>query len=76
MTDERSVADIQREIELARATLAGAVDELAYRLNPQRVRTNLQQTLRAKVQSSQGRAVIAGAGALLLLLVVRRVRRH
>ena len=76
MAEQRSVADIQREIEQARTTLAGAIDEIAYRVNPQRVRENVVRTLREKARSPQGRAVVAGAGGLVLFLVVRRLRKH
>jgi hypothetical protein len=73
---ERGVADVQREMEQARGTLASAIDELAYRMDPQRLKANLKQTLRTKAQTPQGKAVIAGVAALLLLRVVRRMRRH
>ena len=76
MAEQRGVADIQREIEQARTTLAGAIDEIAYRVNPQRLRENVVRTLREKAQTPQGRAVIAGAGGLVLFLVVRRLRKH
>lgn len=71
---ERGADDIQREIEQARVSLAGAVDQLAYRTNPKRVGESVKQTLIARAQSPQGRAVLAAAGALVLILVVRRVR--
>jgi hypothetical protein len=76
VAEQRGVADIQREIEQARTTLAGAIDEIAYRVNPQRVRENVVRTLREKAQTPQGRAVIAGAGGLVLFLVVRRLRKR
>ena len=76
MAEQRGVADIQREIEQARTTLAGAIDEIAYRVNPQRIRENVVRTLREKAQTPQGRAVVVGAGGLVLFLVVRRLRKH
>jgi hypothetical protein len=73
---ERSPEEIQRDIEQARASLAVAVDQLAERTNPKRVTNDVKQALAAKARSPQGKAVIAGAGALVLLMIVRRVRRH
>lgn len=73
---ERDAEQIQRDIERARVALGTAVDEIAYRTNPKRVADNAKTTLKQRAQTSQGKAVIAGAGVLLTLLIVRRVRRH
>lgn len=73
---ERGADDIQREIEQARVQLANAVDQLAYRTSPQRLSEQLKATLRAKAQTPKGKAVIAGAGALVVILVIRRVRNR
>jgi uncharacterized protein DUF3618 len=73
---ERSAQDIQRDIERSRAALAEAVDQLAYRTNPKRVSENAKQTLKEKAQTTQGRIVLGVAGALVVLLVVRRIRKH
>lgn len=76
MAVERSADDIQRDIEQARAALAEAVDQLAYRTNPKRVSEKVKASLREKAQTPQGQAVLAGAGLLVLVLVVRRFRKH
>jgi uncharacterized protein DUF3618 len=73
---ERSAEEIQREIEDARASLATAVDQLVYRTNPKRVADNAKQALKDKAQTPEGKAVIAGAGALLVILVIRRIVKH
>lgn len=73
---ERSADDIQREIERARVRLAAAVDQLTYRTNPKRVVENTKATLRQRAQTPQGRAVIGAAGGLVLILIVRRIRKH
>jgi hypothetical protein len=73
---ERSPEEIQRDIEQARAALAVAVDQLAERTSPKRVTNDVKQALVAKASTPQGKAVIGAAGALVLLLVVRRIRRH
>jgi Protein of unknown function (DUF3618) len=73
---ERSADEIQREIEDARVSLAAAVDQLVYRSNPKRALDNAKQTLKDKAQTPEGKAVIAGAGALLVILVIRRIAKH
>jgi hypothetical protein len=73
---ERSADDIQRDIEKARESLAVAVDQLAYRTNPKRIADNAKQSLKDKAQTPQGKAVIAGAGALLVILVIRRIAKR
>jgi len=73
---ERSAEEIQRDIEQSRTALAEAVDQLAYRTNPKRVTDNVKQTLREKAASPQGRVAIGVAGGLVVLLVIRRIRKH
>jgi hypothetical protein len=73
---DRSPEDIQREIEQARVSLAGAVDQLVYRTSPKRLGEQIKQSLKQKAQSPQGRAVIGAAGVVVVLLVVRRVRNR
>ncbi|WP_375489449.1 DUF3618 domain-containing protein [uncultured Jatrophihabitans sp.] len=74
MPDE-SPDDIQRDIERSRAALAAAVDQLAYRGNPTRIVENAKQSVREKANTTQGRVVIGVTGAVLVLLVVRRIRK-
>jgi osmotically-inducible protein OsmY len=73
---DRSPEEIQRDIEQARAGLAEAVDQLAYRTNPRRVSDNAKQALLVKFNSPQGRIVIGVSGGLVLLLIVRRFRNR
>jgi hypothetical protein len=73
---ERTADEIQRDIEQARASLAVAVDQLAYRTNPKRVAEGVKHTLKQKAQTRQGQAVIAGVGLLLAVVVVRRFRKR
>lgn len=73
---ERSADDIQRDIEKSRAALATTVDQLAYRTNPKRVTENVKQSLRERAQSPQGKAVLAAVGGLLVVVVIRRIRKH
>jgi hypothetical protein len=73
---ERSADEIQRDIEQARATLAVSVDELAYRTNPKRVVEGLKKSALDAARTPRGKAVIGGAGALVALLIIRRLRKH
>ena len=76
MAGERTADEIQRDIEQARASLAVAVDQLAERTSPKRLSEQIKQAIIAKAKSPQGQAVIAGTSAVVVILVVRRVRRH
>lgn len=73
---ERTAEQIQGDIEQARDALAVAVDQLAVRTSPKRLVSDTKQSLRAKAQTPAGKAVIGGAGALVLMLVVLRFRRR
>jgi hypothetical protein len=73
---DRDPEDIKRDIEQSRAALAEAVDELAYRTNPKRVANNAKQSLIDKANTPQGRVVVGVTGALIVLLVVKRFRKH
>jgi hypothetical protein len=73
---DRTADEIQSEIVAARSALAQTVDELAYRTNPKRVVEHTKQSLREKAQTPQGQAVIGGVGLLVLVLVIRRFRKH
>lgn len=76
MAGERTADDIQRDIERARVSLAGAVDQLAYRTNPRRLGEDVKAAVISKARSPQGKAVLAGAGAIVALLIVRRISRR
>lgn len=73
---ERSADEIQRDIEKSRAALASAVDQLAYRGNPKRIAENAKLIVVQKVQSPQGKAVLAVVGGLVVLRVIRRIRKR
>jgi tRNA A22 N-methylase len=73
---ERSADDIQRDIERSRAALAEAVDQIAERGNPKRIVNNGKQSLLAKAKSTEGKVVIAAVGGLVVVLIVRRARKH
>jgi Protein of unknown function (DUF3618) len=73
---ERNADDIQAEIERARASLAQTVDQITYRTNPKRLAHDVLATLKQRANTPQGRAVIAGASAFVLIIVVHRVRKN
>ena len=73
---ERSADDIQRDIEQARAGLAQAVDQLAYRTNPKRVSEQVKRSLRERAMTTQGRIVIGVTGSVIVLLIVKRIRKR
>lgn len=70
---DRTADQIQRDIEAARVSLAEAVDQLAYRGNPKRLVEKGKASLLEKLQTPQGKAVVAGVGGLVLILVVRKI---
>ena len=76
MAANRTADDIQRDIEQARASLAVAVDQLAERPSPKRIANQAKHDVVEKAQSPAGKAVIGGAGVLVVLLVIRRIRKR
>ena len=72
---ERSAAEIRAEIEQARSQLASSVDQLTDRLAPQRLVSETKANIKQKATSPAGKAVIAGTGVLLTLLVIRNLRK-
>ncbi|MCU1657362.1 MAG: uncharacterized protein JWO57_2018 [Pseudonocardiales bacterium] len=76
MAGERTADEIQRDIEQARASLAVAVDQLAYRTNPKRLADNAKQSLVEKAQTPQGRAVIGAAGLLVAIVIIRKIAKR
>jgi hypothetical protein len=71
---ERSAGVIRAEIEQARDQLAISVDQLADRLAPSRVVNEAKASIRQKLSSPVGLAVVGGGAVLLTLLVVRNIR--
>jgi hypothetical protein len=76
VASEGDADQIQREIEQARASLAGAVDQLAYRTNPKRVVEHTTTSLKQKAQTPEGKAVLGGVGVLLAIMIIRKIVRH
>ena len=66
---------IKRDIDQARDQLASTVDSLAERANPQRIANDIKATLVRFVKKPAVAISLAGAGAVVLVIVVRRIRR-
>jgi hypothetical protein len=76
VTQQRSPAQIQQEIELTRAQLANTIDELAERASPKRVAAMGRQQL---TETPRGRTVLAASAGLVVAWVALKLiarRRH
>lgn len=78
---EDTVADrdpeaIKRDIDVARDQLAATVDSLAERANPRRLADDLKAQVIGFVQKPVVLASLAGVGALVVVVTVRRVRNR
>ena len=71
----RDAETIQAEIERARDSLATAVDELTTRANPRRVVEEGRKTLLATLQEPKVKYSLIAVGALLAVVVIRRLFR-
>ena len=73
---DRDPETIKRDIDVARDQLASTVDSLAERANPRRLADDLKSRVIGFVQKPVVLASLAGAGALVVVVVVRRVRNR
>lgn len=78
---EDTVADrdpeaIKQDIDVARDQLAATVDSLAERANPRRLADDLKVRVITFVQKPVVLASLAGVGALVVVVTVRRVRNR
>jgi hypothetical protein len=72
---QRDASEIRAEIERARDQLAGSVDQLANRLAPQRLAEQVKTSIKTKLTSPTGIAVVGGTAVVVALVVVRNLRR-
>ena len=70
----RETDNIERDIERARDQLASTIDELSVRANPKRLVDTVKTGVRAKLDEPAVRIALAGIGAVVVVLVVRKVR--
>ncbi|MBY0290751.1 MAG: DUF3618 domain-containing protein [Mycobacteriaceae bacterium] len=72
---DRDPDTIKQEIDQARDQLALTVDSLAERANPRRLADDLKAGLVRFVKKPPVAIALAGAGTVVIVLVVRRIRR-
>ena len=72
---DRDPDTIKRDIDQARDQLASTVDSLAERANPQRIANDIKAGLLRFVKKPVVVVSLAGAGVLVLVVVVGRARR-
>jgi len=66
---------IKQEIDQAREELALTVDSLATRANPRRIADDIKASVLRFVKKPQVAISLAGVGALVIVVTVRRMRR-
>ena len=73
---DRDPDTIKRDIDQARDQLASTVDSLAERANPRRVAGDVKAAVARFVKKPAVAVSLAGVDALMLALLVRRIRRR
>ncbi len=73
---DRDPDTIRQEIDLARDQLAATVDSLAERANPRRLADDLKARVLEFVTKPAVLAALAGTGAVVVVVVVHRVRNR
>jgi hypothetical protein len=72
---DRDPDTIRQDIDQARAQLAVTVDTLAERANPRRIADDVKSELIRLVKKPAVAMSLAGLGAVMVVLAVRRFRR-
>lgn len=72
----RDPESIKRDIDQARDQLAVTVDSLAERANPQRLADDFKSAVIGFIKKPAVTAALAGAGVLVVFVVVRRIKRR
>jgi hypothetical protein len=72
---DRDPDTIKRDIDQARDQLAATVDTLAVRANPQRIANDIKAGVVRFLKKPAVAASLAGVGAVVVVVVIRRVRR-
>ena len=73
---DRDPDTIKQDIDQARDQLASTVDSLAERANPSRIADDVKAGVVRFIKKPAVAISLAGAGALVIALVVRRIRRR
>ncbi|MBH0777030.1 DUF3618 domain-containing protein [Nocardia bovistercoris] len=71
----RDTERIERDIEEARTRLAGTLDELATRADPQRIADDTKHLVLAKLNEPKVKYSLIGAGAVVVGLVLLKLFR-
>ena len=69
----KNTENIEREIEAARDQLAATLDELSVRASPKRIVATTKQTIVTKLNEPAVKFSLIGVGAVVALLVVRKI---
>ena len=72
----RDPRQIQLEIDAARESLAATLDELAFRTSPSTLKTKGKAAVQRFLQTPAGKATVAGAGLLITLVIVNKIRHR
>ena len=73
---DRDPDTIKQDIDVAREQLAATVDSLAERANPRRLADDLKARVIEFVRKPVVTASLVGVGALVVVVVVHRVRNR
>jgi hypothetical protein len=73
---DRDPEAIKQDIDVARNQLAATVDSLAERANPRRLADDLRARVIEFVKRPVVTASLVGAGALVVVVIVHRVRNR
>ena len=73
---DRDPDTIKRDIDQARDQLASTVDALAVRANPRRIADDVKAAALEFVKKPAVAASLAGLGAVVLVVFVKRVRNR
>lgn len=73
---DRDPDTIKREIDQAREQLAATVDSLAERASPRRLAADAKTRAIAFVKKPAVAVTLAGIGALVIVVVVHRIRNR
>ena len=71
---DRDPDKIKQDIDVAREQLASTVDALAERANPARIADDVKAGVVQFVKKPAVAVSLAGVGAIVLVLLVRRIR--
>ncbi len=72
----RNPEQIQQEIDAARESLAGTLDQLVYRGSPKRLQAEAKVRVQHFLTTPAGQAAMVAAGLLVTLVVVQKVRHR